>query len=165
MEFRPMKLGDIKRVRELELSLIREYFSNTLENRWEDFPEEWKNNLGASSPNHFKAYLDDGFSFVAEEDGEVYGFIFCRMLHHVANVTNLLWIENMGVDPIVRRNEIGYRLLREALRAAKDAGAEVAHSMIQPDNAPSILLHKKIGFFIDARQVALMDLKDPKLRL
>ena len=87
------------------------------------------------------------------------------MLHHIADVTNLVWIENMGVDPIVRRNEIGFRLLRETLRAGREMGAEVAHSMIQPDNAPSIMLHKKIGFFIDARQVALIDLQDPKLKL
>ena len=37
--------------------------------------------------------------------------------------------------------------------------------MIQPDNAPSIMLHKKIGFFIDNRKMALIDLKDPKLTL
>lgn len=37
--------------------------------------------------------------------------------------------------------------------------------MIQPNNAPSIMLHKKIGFFMDAREVALIDLKDPKLKL
>lgn len=160
-----MKLKDLKRVRELEISLIKEYFSKTLENKWEDFPEAWKENLGASSPNHYRAYLDSGLSFVAEEDGEIYGFIFAQMLHHIADVTNLVWIENMGVDPIVRRNEIGFRLLRETLRAGREAGAEVAHSMIQPDNAPSIMLHKKIGFFIDARQVALIDLQDPKLKL
>jgi len=41
----------------------------------------------------------------------------------------------------------------------------VVHSMIQEDNAPSIMLHKKLGFFMDRRQVALLDLRDPKLRL
>ncbi|MCH3978263.1 MAG: GNAT family N-acetyltransferase [Candidatus Methanomethylophilus sp.] len=165
MDFRPMKLKDIKKVRELELSCIKEYFSETIENKWEDLPQEWKDNLGASSPNHFRPYLESGLSFVAEEDGEIYGFIFAQMLHHIADCTNLVWIENMGVDPIVRRNEIGYRLLRETLRAGRAAGGEVAHSMIEQDNAPSIMLHKKIGFFIDRRAVALMDLKDPKLKL
>ena len=165
MEFRPMKLKDLKKVRELEVELIKEYFSSTLENKWDEFPEEWRDNLGASSRNHFQPYLDSGLSFVAEEDGEIYGFIFAQMLHHIADCNNLVWIENMGVDPMVRRNEIGYRLLRETLRAGRAQGAEVAHSMIQPDNAPSIMLHKKIGFFIDNRKVALIDLKDPKLTL
>ena len=44
-------------------------------------------------------------------------------------------------------------------------GATVVHSMIQEDNAPSILLHKKLGFFMDRREVALLDLRDDKLRL
>lgn len=110
-------------------------------------------------------YLDSGLSFVAEEDGEIYGFLFAQMLHHIADCDNLLWIENMGVDPVVRRNEIGYRLLRECLRAGRGQGAQVAHSMIGQDNAPSIMLHKKIGFFMDRRNVALLDLTDPKLRL
>ena len=165
MEFRPMKLKDLRKVRELEISCIKEYFQETIENKWDDLPQEWKDNLGASSPKHFRPYLDSGLSFVAEEDGEIYGFIFAQMLHHVADCDNLVWIENMAVDPLVRRNEIGYRLLRETLRAGQAHGADVAHSMISPDNAPSIMLHKKIGFFMDRRMVALMDLKDPKLKL
>lgn len=165
MEFRNVRIKDIENVRELEVSLIREYFSATLENKWEDLPQDWKDGLGASSPRHFKAYLDSGLSFVAEEDGEIVGFIFAQMLHHICDEDNLLWIENMGVHPYFRRNEIGYRLLRECVLKGREMGATVAHSMIQPDNAPSILLHKKIGFFIDRRDVALLDLRDPKLRL
>lgn len=165
MEFRNVRIKDIENVRELEVSLTREYFSATLENKWEDLPQDWKDGLGASSPRHFKAYLDSGLSFVAEEDGEIVGFIFAQMLHHICDEDNLLWIENMGVHPYFRRNEIGYRLLRGCVLKGREMGATVAHSMIQPDNAPSILLHKKIGFFIDRRDVALLDLRDPKLRL
>lgn len=165
MEIRQMKLKDAEKVRELEISCIKEYFSDVLENRWEDLPQDWKDNLGASSRKHFKAYLDSGLSFVAEEDGEIYGFIFAQMLHHICDVDNLVWIENLGVHPYVRRNAVGYKLLREVLRAGREMGAEVAHSMLQIDNVPSVMLHKKIGFFIDRREVALIDLKDPKLRL
>jgi L-amino acid N-acyltransferase YncA len=165
MDFRPLKLKDAEQVRALELDCIREYFSQTLENRWEDLPEAWREGLGASSRTHFKAYLDGGLSFVAEEDGEIYGFIFAQMLHHVADVDNLVWIENMGVHPYARRNAIGYRLLREVLRKGREQGGKAVHSMIQPDNAPSIMLHKKIGFFMDRRNVALLDLQDPQLRI
>ena len=41
----------------------------------------------------------------------------------------------------------------------------MAHAMIQPNNAPSILMFKKLGFFMDRREVALMDLNDPNLKL
>ncbi|MCK9323228.1 MAG: GNAT family N-acetyltransferase [Candidatus Methanomethylophilaceae archaeon] len=163
MEFRLIKLKDIEKVREIELDCVKEYFAETIENKWEDLPQEWKDNLGASSPNHFKSYLESGLSFIAEEDGEIHGFIFAQMLHHICDVNNLVWIENMGVKKFVRRNEIGYRLLRETLKAGREMGADVAHSMLQTDNVPSIMLHKKIGFFMDRRNVALIDLKDPKL--
>lgn len=165
MEFRNVRIKDIEKVRELEVSCIREYFAATLENKWEDLPQDWKDGLGASSPRHFKAYLDSGLSFVAEEDGEIVGFIFAQMLHHICDVDNLLWVENMGVHPYFRRNEIGYRLLRECVLKGRGMGATVVHSTIQPDNVPSILLHKKMGFFIDRRDVALLDLNDPALRL
>jgi len=165
MEIRPMKLKDVEKVRELEISLIREYFSETLENKWEDLPKEWKDNLGASSKRHFSSYLESGLCFVAEEDGEIYGFIFAKMLHHVFDVDNLVWIENMGVHSYVRRNAIGYKLLRETLKKGREMGAQAAHSMLQPSNVPSIMLHKKIGFFMDRREVALIDLTDKQLKL
>lgn len=165
MEIRKLKLKDLEQVRDLEISCIREYFKETIENKWEDLPKEWKEGLGASSKKHFKAYLDSGLSFVAIEDDEVVGFIFAQMLHNIADAENLLWIENMGVHSYFRRNMIGYKLIRECVREGRSMGAEVAHSMIQKDNLPSVLLHKKIGFFLDPREVALMDLKDPKLKL
>lgn len=165
MEIRQMKLKDVEKVRALELSCIREYFADTIENKWEDLPKEWRENLGASSRNHFTSYLESGLSFVAEEDGEIYGFIFAKMLEHIFDVNKLVWIENMGVHSYVRRNAVGYKLLREVLRKGLAMGADVGHSMIQTGNVPSIMLHKKAGFFMDRREVALIDLKDPKLRL
>ena len=165
MEIRKLKLKDLEGVRKLEISCIREYFKETIENKWEELPEEWKENLGASSRKHFRAYLESGLSFVAVEDDEVIGFLFAQMLHHIADAENLVWIENMGVHPYFRRNQIAYRLLTACLKEGIAQGADVAHSTIQPENAPSILLHKKAGFFMDPRQVALVDLRDPKLRL
>jgi len=160
MEIRRIKLKDLVKVRELELLCIREYFDKEIENKWEDLPREWKENLGASNPRSFKTYMEGGLSFVAVEDGEIMGFIFAQMLHHVYNTENMLWVENMGVHPYFRRNGIGFRLLKAAVEEGRKLGATVAHSAIQPDNLRSIMLHKKFGFFMDRREVALMDLND-----
>jgi len=160
MDIRPMKLKDLVKVRELEILCIREYFDKELKNKWEELPQEWKENLGASNPRSFKTYLDGGLSFVAVEDDEIMGFIFAQMVHHAYNVENLLWIENMGVHPYFRRNGIGYKLLRTAMDKGRELGANVAHSAIQPDNLRSIMLHKKMGFFMDRREVALLDMND-----
>ena len=94
-----MKLKDIVQVRDLEISCIKEYFAEILENKWESLPQQWKDDLGASSKKSLGTYLDSGLSFVAEEDGEIFGFIFAQMLHYVNNTENLVWIENMGVHP------------------------------------------------------------------
>ena len=163
MEIRPMKLKDIVQVRDLEISCIKEYFAEILENKWETLPQQWKDDLGASSKKSLGTYLDSGLSFVAEEDGEIFGFIFAQMLHHVNNAENLVWIENMGVHPYLRRNGIGYKLLRATVDAGMQKGATVIHSSIQPDNVPSIMMHKKMGFFIDRRSVALLDCNDHKI--
>ncbi len=159
-----MKMKDVVKVRELEISCIKEYFSKVLENKWDSFSQEWKDNLGASNQKSYMTYVNSGLSFVAEEDGEIMGFIFAQMLHHVYNTENLVWVENMGVLKEIRRNGIGYRLLRETIQAGQKLGAEVVHSAIQPDNAPSIMLHKKLGFFIDRREIALLDMNDLKKR-
>ena len=160
MEIRPMKMKDLVKVRELEILCIREYFDKEIENKWNELPQEWKENLGASNSRSFRTYLEGGLSFVAVEDDEVMGFIFAQMVHHVYNAENLLWVENMGVHPYFRRNGIGFKLLRTAVEEGKKLGATVAHAAIQPDNLRSIMLHKKLGFFMDRREVALLDLND-----
>jgi aminoglycoside 6'-N-acetyltransferase I len=160
MEVRPIKLKDLVKVRELEILCIKEYFEKEIKNKWEDLPKEWKENLGASNSRSFKLYLEGGLSFVAVEDDEIMGFIFAQMVHHIYNTENMLWVENMGVHPYFRRNGIGFKLLRTAIEEGKKQGATVAHAAIQPDNIRSIMLYKKIGFFMDRREVALLDLND-----
>ena len=162
MEIRPMKLKDLIKVRDLEIDCIKEYFSATIENKWDELPQEWKDNLGASNRKSYQLYIDSGLSFVAEEDGEVMGFIFAQMLHHVNNVENLVWIENMGVHLYFRRMGIGYKLLRKVAETGKEMGATVVHCTIANDNLPSIMLHKKLGFFMDTRKSAILDLNDLK---
>lgn len=162
MEIRPMKLKDLTAVRELELELIREYFSETLENKWESLPQEWRDNLGASSKKFFGTYIQSGLSFVASEDDEIIGFIFAQVVNKIYNVDKMVWVENMGVHPYFRRLGIGYKLLQTTLDEGRRQGAELAHSAIQPDNVSSIMMHKKMNYFIDRREIALLELTETK---
>lgn len=157
-----MKLKDLVQVRDLEIKCIREYFDKEIKNEWDELPKEWRDNLGASSSKSFMAYVESGLSFVAEEEGEIIGFIFAQMLHHVYNTENMVWIENMGVHEYYRRIGIGYKLLKKVIDEGIAMDATVAHSAIQQDNLRSIMLHKKAGFFMDRREVALLDLNDVK---
>ncbi len=163
MEIRPMRMKDLVEVRDLEMLCIREYFENIMENSWEELPKDWLENLGASSSRSYRHYVDGGLSLVAEEDGMVLGFVFAQMLHHVYNVENMLWVENMGVHPYYRRTGIGYRLLQRCIELGREKGAAAVHSAIQPDNLPSLMMHRKLGFFTDSREVALLDLQEKKV--
>ena len=51
-------MKDLIKVRDLELDCIREYFSKTIENRWEDFDEEWKADFPNDKPLYYSEYGD-----------------------------------------------------------------------------------------------------------
>ncbi len=165
MEIRPMRMKDLIAVRELELLCIKEYFEKIMENRWEDLPQDWVDKLGASNPRSYRHHVEGGLSMVAEEDGEVVGFIFAQMINHAYNVENMTWVENLGVHPYYRRTGIGYRLLEACIDESQRQGASVVHSAIQPDNIPSLMMHRKLGFFTDSREVALLDLSERKVNV
>jgi L-amino acid N-acyltransferase YncA len=84
------------------------------------------------------------------------------MIDHVSNIPRSVWIENIGVHPSYRRKGIGYQLLLKASLEGKKDGAKAVQSAIVPENAKSIMLHKKAGFFLDARKVAMLDLETLK---
>lgn len=159
MEITPLKKDDYTRVRALELFCMREYLEATTGKKWESLSKELIDQLGASSKGSFEHYLKERLSFVALEDDQVVGFIFAKMIEHFYNIPKVVWVENMGVHPHYRRQGIGYRLLERLIIEGKRRGARAIHSSIMPNNAPSIMLHKKIGFFIDARKIAFLDLE------
>jgi ribosomal protein S18 acetylase RimI-like enzyme len=155
----PMGKDDQNSVRTLELFCIREYLEPSLKKGWEELSPELINMLGASCKGSFDHYVKGKFSYVAKDGDKVVGFLFGQMLHHVYNTENLIWVENMGVHPSYRRQGIAYRMLRKVSEDGKKKGASAVHSAIMPDNVRSIMLHKKLGFFVDARKVALLDLE------
>ena len=153
-----LRKEDKGHVRALELFIIKEYLESMLKRRWEDLSQDFVDQLGASNEQAFKIYLDSGLSFVAKEEGQIVGFIFAQTLDHTSNIARSVWVENMGVHPSHRRKGIGYQMLRKVSLEGKKKGAKAVQSAIMPENAKSLLLHKKIGFFLDARRIAFLDL-------
>ncbi len=159
-----MKLEELRQehhssVRTLELFCIREYIESSMAKEWDNVPKQLINQLGASAKDSFGHYLESGLSFVAQEDDEIAGFIFAQMVEHIYNIPKLVWVENLGVHPSMRRQGIGYRLLEKVALTGRERGARAVHSSIMPHNKRSIMLHKKLSFFIDARKIAFLDLE------
>jgi aminoglycoside 6'-N-acetyltransferase I len=145
-------------VRTLELFCMREYLEPLITTKWDDLPADLIDQLGASAKQSFDHYVESGLSFAAKEDDNVVGFIFAQMVEHLYNVPKMVWVENIGVHPDHRRRSIAYRMLRKVILEGKEKGAKAVHSAIMPDNAKSIMLHKKLGFFVDGRKTAFLDL-------
>lgn len=158
LEITPMKEEDRGPVRALELFCIRETLEPSLTKKWNDLSQDLIDQLGASSKYSFEHYIRAGLSYVAKENSILVGFIFAQILPHILSVPKIVWIENLGVHPDYRRKGIAYRMLRTVAIEGKKRGAKAVHSTIMPDNIKSIMLHKKLGFFVDSRKIALLDL-------
>ena len=160
VDIRKVKKEDKPQVRTLELFCIREYLENSLQKRWDDLPAELMEQLGASTKDSFDFYREAGLSYVAMDKGQVVGFLFSQMMQHVNNIDKVLWIENLGVHPEHRRKGVGLKLLRRAALDAKKKGAKAVQSVIMPDSKDAVMLHKKVGFFLDGRKFAFLDLEN-----
>jgi len=159
VEIRALKENDRGHVRALELFCIREYLEGSLHKSWDQLSHDLIDELGASSHNSFDHYLKSGLCFVALEDGHIVGFVFGQMVDYINNVPKVLWVESIAVHPNHRRKGIAYKLLKKAATEAKKKGAKAVQSTIMSDLAASVMLHKKIGFFMDGRKVAFLDLE------
>jgi len=159
VEIRALKEEDRGHVRALELFCVREYLESALKKNWDSLSQELIDQLGASAKGSFDFYKEAGMSYVAIEDKQIVGFIFAQMVQHVFNVEKVVWIEGLMVHPLQRRKGIGYKLLRKVSAEGKKKGAKAVQSVILQDSQSAIMLHKKVGFFIDGRKLAFLDLE------
>ena len=158
ISIQPMAEEDHREIRTLEMLCIREYVELTIKKRWEDLDERLRGELGASAEGSYKFYYSTGLSFVAKEEGKIVGFIFAQMIPYINGAPLSVWIENIGVHPEHRRKGVAYQLLRRVALEGKKKGAKVVHSSISIENVRSIMLHKKLGFLMDTRKIAILDL-------
>jgi predicted N-acetyltransferase YhbS len=159
VEIRALKEEDRGHVRALELFCVREYLESALKKNWDTLSQELIDQLGASAKGSFDFYRDAGLSYVAVEDNQIVGFVFSQMVEHVFNVDKVVWIEGLMVHPMQRRKGIGYKLLRKVATEGKKNGAKAVQSVVLQDSQSVIMLHKKVGFFIDGRKLAFLDLE------
>lgn len=82
---------------------------------------------------------------VAERQGEVIGYLCCW---YVADEVQIL---NIAVHPGWRHQGVGECLLRHALVAGQQKGAQSANLEVRRSNRPAIALYEKFGF----REVAV----------
>jgi len=109
----------------------------------------------------FDFYLKTRNSFVAEEDGEVVGYVASQTVNFMRDVDKLLWIEYIVVQREFRRQGIGFALLRKLIEHARSIAVDRVSTTINPDNEASIKLHLKAGFNVDDWKSASLIIRKP----
>ena len=90
---------------------------------------------------------------VAEEDGDVVGYVMCRIETGIPSF-KLLGIARKGhvisiaVLPENQREGIGCELMRETMRSMVNYKAKECYLEVRGSNVPAVNLYKKMGFEI-----------------
>lgn len=92
-------------------------------------------------------------SIVAEENGEVVGYIICRVELGLSNfgfggVIKKGHIVSVAVLPEFRRRGIGEALIAEAMEGMRVYNAKQCFLEVRVSNIPAVNLYRKLGFQI-----------------
>jgi len=127
----------------------REDLSKVIKINREVLPENYP-------PFYFELHLNQfGKAFlVAEENGEVLGYIMCRVEYdnlytNPSKVGKRGHIISLAVVESARRRGIGTALMIEAMESMKKFyGAEEYYLEVRVSNEPAIRLYKKLGYSV-----------------
>jgi [ribosomal protein S18]-alanine N-acetyltransferase len=121
LEYRPMELGDLDRVMEIEL---------------QSFTIPWSRDAYQMelTQNHFAKY------FVAMEGGQVVGYAGMWVILDEAHITNI------AIDPSFRGKGYGELLMRQMMAYAIAHGAERMTLEVRVTNTVAHGMYEKVGF-------------------
>lgn len=128
---RPFKPADLERVRDINRRCLPENYSTYFfTNLYERFPETF---------------------IVAEKNGEVVGYIMCRVEKGMSDFRLMRMarkghVISIAVLPEHRRQGIGYALIQESMRAMALYRAKECFLEVRVSNTPAVDLYRKMGF-------------------
>jgi ribosomal-protein-alanine N-acetyltransferase len=126
-DVRPMRMGDIPAVHEIERS---------------SFNEPWPEHALRQelTGNRLARYL------VAERGGRIVGYAGVWLMVDEAHITTF------GVLPDARRSGVGVRMLLAVAELGVELGAARLTLEVRPSNAPAIALYERFGFAVVGRR-------------
>lgn len=86
---------------------------------------------------------EDTLFLVAEENGQILGYMGMMMVIDEAEITNV------SVSQTARRRGIGRLLVQTMLDKMKERGMLVVHLEVRKSNMPAITLYESFGFMTD----------------
>jgi ribosomal-protein-alanine N-acetyltransferase len=130
---RRFKPHDLERVMHInQVCLPENYTTSFFMNLFQRFPEAF---------------------IVAEENGDVVGYIMCRIETGIPSfkllgITRKGHVISIAVLPKHQREGIGYALMREAMEAMVDYKAKECYLEVRASNVPAVNLYRKMRFEI-----------------
>ena len=119
-----------------------------------------------------------GTFIVAEADGEIVGYIMCRIETGIPSfkllgITRKGHVISIAVLPSHHRKGIGYELMRKATQAIVNYNAKECYLEVRESNLPAVNLYKKLKFttartirnyYADGEDAFVMAIRLPKIR-
>jgi len=106
---------------------------------WPEFKER-------ESIYHLFCKFFNNTCFVIERDGQIQGFVF-GFLSQVEKTQ--AYIHLVAVDPSSQRQGLANHLYARFFETVSGLGARQVRLIVNPDNAPSLAFHEKLGFQAD----------------
>lgn len=98
------------------------------------------------TPGDAAALVASDCSWVAERDGRPVGVLLAQPIAFVDGSPLTFWVEEIAVVPDQRRRGVATALYRAFGTWARAAGAQGVLTRVDPDDAPALALHRRVGF-------------------
>ena len=146
-----MKMSDYSQVHEVDILTQQQYLGN----KFIEMKTKERETHLVSRKSEFAINVDTGYCFVAENSGQVVGFI---LAYETLPFHGTLFIHYIGINPTYQGKGIGFVLFKRIIEKSKKNNISAIQSLINIDNPPSVKLHEKAGFKISLRKQAILEL-------
>jgi len=148
---RLMAIDDYEAVHKVDILTQKQYLGQKFD---ELNLEEQEKHL-VSRKTEFQINVGTGYCFVAEDDGQIIGFL---LAYETLPFTGTLCIRYVGLNPEYQGMGIGLLVYEKLIEKAKQKQIKEIRALINLDNPRSIGLHEKAGFRISDRKEAVIEL-------
>ena len=152
VNIRQLKEGDFAGVKNIDVLTQKDYLGLA----WEKMSKTDQENTLITKKSEFKQNCQTGFSFVAEMDNKIVGFIFGQ---ETLPFPDKIYVRHIAIHPDYQAKGIGKKLYEALINKAKKTGKKEIIATINPDNPPSIKLHEQLGFKVKDWKLATYAIK------
>lgn len=148
---RLMDNKDYNAVHQIDILTQRQYLGTN----FDDMNEEEQEKHLVSRKSEFAINVNTGYCFVSENDETIIGFL---LAYETLPLHGTLYVSYIAIDPAYQGKGIGILMYRKLIEKAKQSDIKKICALINLDNPQSLKLCEKLGFKIQDRKEAIIEL-------